>query len=805
MELTQESKTIKSVLLISEEDQGIAADSLMDKGFFVTLAFDIQEAAMLAKDHSFFAVVGIGLSDDSYKALFRIFENSDESILLFLPFPIVKGSENKQAERSSSKMSIKGFFDTNHLIESIEDSYDLQSKNQQIHHLKSCLEKSHQLLERKVEEKAIEMRKLVLKAEMAYEKYKLISDNISDVIWVVDVSDYRFSYISPSVHALIGYTAEEALNMSLYDVLSEGSKNIIEHIWNERHSRFLETGESNFHSDELQFRCRNGNLIWIESASKYKRNSEGLVEVIGVSRNVEQRKKTEQRVKENEEKYRQVFAATADAMLIVDPLTKQILNVNKAAVDLYGFSEEEFLYKSLDDLTSITQHTAKDIDPENLLGGFPFRRPTDGRLFILESKQISFQIDDVVYLIHSTKDITIRIQADQMKKRYTVDLERRVKDQTSKLVEINNRFRLSLQAGDMIWWDWSYLENRLIFNYGNKTNEIRFDNLLDDDQSRGSEWFSYLHPDDIQLIPQKLHEALESENKEYEQDFRVKFESDKWKWYRIKGKVIEYDEMGEPVRLAGVTYNISRQKEMEEGMRAALEQEKILNEHKSEFISLASHQFRTPLTTILSSSELIELHASKLDERIQSVFFKHLNKIKEETHRLNNLMTGILMVDKIDSFKIAYSPRLTSLDRLCKHLIAEYFEQTNDGRTVDLSIIGEAYSCLLDPELMNQVLVNLLSNAFKYSQDSNPVLELYFEPSAIIIKVRDTGMGIPDESQAYIFTSFYRAKNVETIEGTGLGLNIVKRMVEMHSGEISFSSQLGIGTEFVVTIPRRSV
>ena len=803
MDQKQDSDFGRSLMIVhGGVDITPSLEELSGMGYSVWHASGFDDASLLLNEHPILLLIFLDEEMVDLERLSSFFKN--KPMLINCIFLNSKNSKTEVFTHQNKKITyrfIRQAFCAEFLPVLVEDSFQIYRLKHQNISLLTELDHNNKQTEIKIEEKAIELRKLVLKTEKAYEKYKLVSENISDVIWVMDVNDSRFSYISPSVYQLLGYRPEEALNITIYDTLTPDSKLFYDSIREDRFSLFKLTNQPKLYYDELQHYCKNGNVIWVETASRYQINSDGVIEVLGVSRNIDQRKKAEQRIRENEIKYRQVFATTADAMLIVDPTTKQILNANHAAVELYGYGPDEFLFKTLNDIGFMANPLDLNFGSDKW-NGYSYRRPTDGRLFMIESKSSMFKIDDMEFMIFSSKDVTIRIHAELMKKNYTKELEQRVQEQTSELLEMNKRFKLSLEAGEMVWWDWQYADNRLIFDYQGEVFTINFSDMLEDAEGNDVTWYSFLHPSDLQEIPANLLKALSSESKEYEQDFRLKQKGGQWCWYRTKGKVIELDDKNEPLRLAGIAYDISRQKQMEQSMEQALKREKELNEHKSEFISLTSHQFRTPLTTILSSSELMGLYANKLHSDVKPMFDKHISKIKEETKRLNSLMTDILVIGRIESSRMPFIPSKIDLVQLCKHIISEHFEDNKRKEKIIFNVYGAEYNCMVDSNLINHIVINLLSNALKYSNGSDPILELHFQNKETIIKVIDKGLGIPEEAQPHIFSSFYRAKNVETIEGSGLGLNIAKKMVEMHDGTINFESKLGAGTVFVVALPR---
>ncbi len=244
---------------------------------------------------------------------------------------------------------------------------------------------------------------------------------------------------------------------------------------------------------------------------------------------------------------------------------------------------------------------------------------------------------------------------------------------------------------------------------------------------------------------------------------------------------------------------ILKQKEAEEKVIAALEKEKELNALKSEFISTASHEFRTPLATILSSTELSEKH---WENRDKERFFVHTDRIKKAIKYLTGLMDDVLTVSRAEARKISFDPQPVDLENLCSVIVDEAKTLTNENNILDFHyrLAGKIYE--IDEKLLKHILNNLLSNAIKFSGERGLVsFEAKDGDGTIIFEVSDNGIGIPEEDQKRIFDPFDRGSNIGAIRGTGLGMSIVKRSVELHRGTIKLESKTGEGSRFTVELP----
>ncbi len=234
----------------------------------------------------------------------------------------------------------------------------------------------------------------------------------------------------------------------------------------------------------------------------------------------------------------------------------------------------------------------------------------------------------------------------------------------------------------------------------------------------------------------------------------------------------------------------------------SLEKEKELSEMKSRFVSMASHEFRTPLSTILSSVSLIEKHNQKDtgNEKIS----KHAERIQSAVNHLNDILNDFLSLEKLEEGAI--QPHINSFDvkMLAQGLIEDMQGITKNKQTINHQHFGNKTYIKSDKQLLRNVINNLLSNAIKYSPENSKIGLITDMESGdgLKISVKDEGIGIPEEEQKNLFTRFFRAKNVMYYQGTGLGLNIVQKYVKLLDGTIAFNSKENQGTTIHVWIPQ---
>jgi two-component system, LuxR family, sensor kinase FixL len=240
--------------------------------------------------------------------------------------------------------------------------------------------------------------------------------------------------------------------------------------------------------------------------------------------------------------------------------------------------------------------------------------------------------------------------------------------------------------------------------------------------------------------------------------------------------------------------------EAEENALAALEKEKHLNEMKSRFVSMASHEFRTPLSGILTSVSLLTRytapeHADKRD--------KHIATIKTSVHNLTSILNDFLSLDKLEEGKVSVNINDFPIHPMLDEFKAEMMNNCKHGQNIVFEFDGQVDIVRADRHLFKNILINLVSNALKYSGEGQLVrVCLSMEHGNLRVDVIDQGIGIPEKDQPQMFERLFRASNALNIQGTGLGLNIVKKYIDLHNGSIAFHSEQGRGTTFTITIPQ---
>jgi len=237
-----------------------------------------------------------------------------------------------------------------------------------------------------------------------------------------------------------------------------------------------------------------------------------------------------------------------------------------------------------------------------------------------------------------------------------------------------------------------------------------------------------------------------------------------------------------------------------EELTISLEKEKEVNDLKSRFVSMASHEFRTPLSTILSSISLLAKYNSSDEQPKRD---RHIDRIKSSVKTLTDILNEFLSLGRIEEGKVEVKSEEFDLTDFINDLINEMNVLLKPNQNIQYKHLGNQ-TTYLDSNLLKHVLVNLISNAIKFSPDNSMItIETKIDADLTYIQINDQGIGIPKADQVHLFERFFRASNVTNIQGTGLGLHIVGRYIELLNGEIKYTSELEKGSTFSITLPNK--
>ena len=521
------------------------------------------------------------------------------------------------------------------------------------------------------------------------------------------------------------------------------------------------------------------------------------IRIIGAMKDITDERKLKTKLQQSEEQFKGAFNHSAAGMALINAEGK-FIELNERLLEILGYMDTEM--KSI---------KIQDIAAKNQIK----------KLLILKRKLDTEKISKFnieIQLIHKNKTLiwtlmSVSLIKNSEKKYYIfqfidVTSRKKIEDENKLLLEENNRNKqIQLEQAKNLY---RLLANNTVdlvclhnldgtFKYVSpsikKVLGYTPEELIDRDP------FDFAHPNEIEYVRNKLKEFISNKIEE-PIIARFKNRNNNYIWIEIKARVIiENGVMGE---FQTSSRDITVRKKADEAIEKALTKERKLNELRTNLVSTISHEFRTPMTTIRTSAELINMYLEEQNLENKNRLQKRVEIITLEIDRIVELMDAVLTISKEDSGKTNYNPIFFNIKNLCEEIIDKNFTELANKREVITSFKGEKFMLYGDKNLMEYSLSNLLNNALKYSENKpNIKLQITSSKSICKIKIIDYGIGIPEEDQDKLFNTFYRASNTDGIQGTGLGLYIVRNFVEKNKGTVTLKSKLGEGTTAIMQFP----
>lgn len=555
---------------------------------------------------------------------------------------------------------------------------------------------------------------------------------------------------------------------------------------------------------------------WVYTRSTPERLEDGSITWYGFNADVTERKQAEQEIIENREKFKQLFTSLHDGFalheIILDkngtPVDYRFLEANPAFENMTGLKVSEIIGKTVREIIPSIENYWIEIYGKVALTGKPIKfenyvpqlkrhyrihaySPSKNKFAcitedITEAKksetkinQLSLAVEQspVIVIITDTKGII-----EYVNPKFTELTQYTFEEAIGKSPAI-------LKSGHTTEAEYKEMWQTILF--GNEWSGIFHNTKKDGQMFWESAKISPIRNSVGKIthfvaIKEDITQRIETE-KELE-EYRNNLES------IVTQRTQEIDIINKEL-----LSEIEIKEQTEILLQQSLEKEKELNQLKSRFISTASHEFRTPLTSILSSAELIQRYGKKWEEE---KYQEHLNRITNSVDYLTELMDDVLTVSRIESGKIQLNPSRINLFEICNRVVEDFKSKKDSNHQLDFKYDVKEKEFYLDQKQIQIILHNLLSNAIKYSPDGGKIgLSIELHKQQLQISLTDEGLGIPDEDIPHLYEPFHRSLNTENIQGTGLGLSIVKNAVDLHGGTIDVSSKLGEGTKFFITIP----
>ena len=479
----------------------------------------------------------------------------------------------------------------------------------------------------------------------------------------------------------------------------------------------------------------------------------------------------------SETRYRRLFEAAKDGILILDAATGMIVDANPFLVELLGFSHEVFLGKKVWEIGFLKDVIANE-DHFAELQQRDYIRYEDKALETSDGRRIEVEFISNVYLVEGAKviqcdirDISVRVKAERKLRQLSTIIEQAplslvITDLAGAIEYVNPRFSLvtGYTSAEALG------QNPRILNSGETPAQVFQDMWAT--LGRGQVWSG----------------ELRNRKKNGETYLETV----------VIAPVI--DAQGRATHYVALKDDITAQKRHEADLTAKLAQEHEISEMKTRFISVTSHEFRTPMTAALGSVELLANHFDRLAPPKRQEL---LGRVTISLHRMTEMLDEVLLLNRMDANRVEMNLAPANLRQQLHAFIEEIRLGDRDAHAFDIQVSGEVGDFVTDLNLLHHIVSNLLSNAVRYSPAGLTVTAcLAGGPEQVTLSVQDQGIGIPEKDRPRIFEPFERGSNVGNIKGTGLGLNIVKRMTEMLGGTIGVDPVAPTGTRFTLILPR---
>ncbi|GEM_PF-659224 len=626
-----------------------------------------------------------------------------------------------------------------------------------------------------------EQKKATDLIKLSEERYRRISSTISDVAYSCLLSPsgvFELDWMTGGAEQLTGYTMEEIKERKCWRflVIDEDSELFVKNVID------LKAGESG--RAEFRIQRKNGEIVWIQSYAECISESDGSRRVYGGILDISDKKIAEEAVKETEQMFSKAFRNSPNAMLITSAEDGKIVDANEVFLQDTGFTRDEVIERTTKDLKLFYFRNERDeiikevkekgsVQNKNMLFVTKHGKSVDGLLSasLINLRGKPYFLSTIVNLTEIKKAADLLKKSEEKFRRLHESITDAVvmTDIEGRVVECNNSY------SEMLGYSEEELKN---LNYRELTPEKWHDmekRIIDNSITSGGKSEVY----------QK--EYIRKDGTVFPVELRI---------YIIR------DDDGNPSGMWGVIRDITQRKLTEEALIKAKEKAEEMNKLKSNFLANMSHELRTPMTGILGFSEILAEELRDENERQMAQVIHTGGK------RLMNTLNLILNLSKLESESVTVNPEIVNLSELSAATL-KMFEVLAKNKNLELIFEADedVYS-ELDEQFTIQVLSNLVQNAITYTNSGFVKVHVGSEKEGMeefaVLKVTDTGIGIRKENQRVIFEPFRQVSEgfSRTYEGTGLGLTITKKYVELMNGTISVSSELGEGTVFTVKFPR---
>ena len=625
-------------------------------------------------------------------------------------------------------------------------------------------------------ESAEQLRKLSRIVEQAP-----ISIVITDIKGVIE-------YVNPTFCATTGYTAAEAIGQNPR-ILKSGQTPL---------DVYIDMWQTLLRGDvwqgEFKNKTKSGNIYDEQAVIAPVTDETGkTTHYAALKQDITDEKAKETALRESEQRFRELFDQVSDAILVVEADTGRIIQANQVACATYGHTVAGLLAMCIADITAEAEQTLEGQEAAqrglDQMINVPHRlhRKSDGTVFPVEINVRAFRRAGRMIMVEVIRDITEQVKAREQLLRFNVELEEKVTLRTEELALRNNEIEALLASiPDLVM-------------------RLRQDGtVLELQPAKGATPLATLiqqlnQQDTNKLLDPLVKAVLPIGHRALTEKDVVTAEAE----ITLGSASVMTELRIAPIGSAEVVVfarDITERKKLEAAMASTLEKQRQVSDMKSRFITVTSHEFRTPMAAAMASADLLHHHHDRLAPAKREELFTRINI---SLHRMTEMLDDVLLLNRIDADRLKVRLAPVELRNFAQVVIDEIRLADHDAHSFELHATGDATHFVTDADLLHHIISNLLSNAARYSPPGTAITtRLTAEDGRVLITVADHGIGVPAADRERIFESFERGSNVGTIKGTGLGLDIVKRMTTMLNGTVKLESPADGGSHFIVELPR---
>jgi PAS domain S-box-containing protein len=606
------------------------------------------------------------------------------------------------------------------------------------------------------------------------------------IISISRVSDGQYVLVNDAFVSWSGYSRDEILGRNAQELELWGDQQERQDFWDGLHR----TGS--IREREWRFRNRAGkNFVMLVSCELIQLNH--VPHILGMAHDITERKQaeavqraSEARLRESEARFSVAFQASPALIGIFRANDGKYVLMNDAFLNWLGHPREEVLGHTCLELGVWEKPDDRDLVLKELqtLGSIRqrecrWRNRRGGHFTVLLSIE-PIKVNDTPHMLSMAVDITERKRAEE-----------KLRESEAQLRESEARFSVAFQASPVFISIFRVSDQRFVLvndalvswmgcsreeMLGRTTVELE---MWQDNADRDQVWKELREVGSIRQRECRLCNR-------HGEPFTILLSA-------------ETIRLNNTPHILSLAQDITQRKRAEEELVKTLEREKELSQLKSNFVSMVSHEFRTPLGIIQSSAELLRDFHGRMppDERSEQ-----LDSISRNARRMAGMMEEVLVLSRLDAGKLSFRPAPLDLNTFFRLIVDEVLSATNRRCSIELSIVSIPSEAQADEQLLGHIFTNLLSNAVKYSEAGTAVHFFVSQKGQdVVCVIRDKGIGIPEEDQPQLFKAFHRGRNVGTRPGTGLGLLLVKRCADLHGGKVQVESKIGDGTTATVRLP----